>query len=485
MAYIPPKGVATGALNPNIPKNPYPDNPKAKFVNGKWIAPSATPTGPPGPLGPQGVKIKGKLGKYALAAYFASAGKKTGGKGSGDVAPDLTLPDQPGLTAYPDLQSLPDGTDVPDTKAQKFTRTQASLLDPKAYAKLEGMQAFKPLIDALTGQQSRLQGGIGQANSMMDSAYGDASATAYKGAQLVKDSNAQSNQSLTDLAARLAQVGGGDPTAAAAVGQTAANQEANDSRFAGVAEQAQSDQAEAAQRDLAIAKLGYKSATDSSISDLAEKIGSAKQAGSQAQGAAIKDALGFNSDQRTASLNRDVSTLEANTAAKLAAPQITAANLANAGSRQTLIGNKNNASISDWKNLNEATRNHYLDAVQKVTDKATVEQMKQALAQGKQPVAEMALADPAAYAAVSSDLDHLFRTSTGPIANPGVVFTQAVAQMRSQYGDSSPKAIRALAQRYVQGQLAAWNSEHAKGQDNSKMTWKMVNGAPALVKMKK
>jgi hypothetical protein len=447
------------------------------LVNGKWVMPAKT-----GVVGPQGVPPKkSKLGTSAVERYLKS-GK--GGKppADGGFDPTKDFPGAPALTAYPNLQTLPDGSEIPDTPADTFKRTSASLLDPRAYAKLEGSAAYQPTIDALTGQQRRLGSGISQANSMLDSAYGGAADAAYKGAQTVKDSNAQANQSLTDLAARLAQVAGGDPTAAAAVGQESANAQTDNTRFANIAAQGQSDQAAAAQRDLGIAKLGYKSSTDSAIANLAEKIGTARTAGSQAQGAAIKDALGFNSDQRTAGLNRDVASLEARTAAKLAGVQVTGGKLANEVTRAGLISGKNSSAVADWKNWNDAKQTNFLTKIQAVTDRATAEQVKQELNKGKTPMVELALGDRDAYNAISSDLNALYRNNQGPSADPGKVFTGAVGQLASQYPDASHKAVVALARRYAQGQLVQWNATHAKAQAKSKMTWKMVNGAPALVK---
>jgi hypothetical protein len=411
------------------------------------------------------------------------AGKKTPG---GGYDPSANFPDVAALTPYPNLQTLPDGSEVPDTPASTFQRTSASLLDPKKFADLEGQKAYQPTIDALTGQQNRLQAGIGQANSMLDTAYGSAADASARGAQTVANSNAQANQSLTDLAARLAQVAGGDPTAAAAVGQASADTQTANTRLAGVAAQSQSDQAAAAQRDLGTAKLAYKSSTDSGIADLAQKVAAAKLGGSQDQGKAIEEALGFNSSQRTAALNRDVSSLEARTAAALAGPQITAGKLGNVVTRAGLVANKNTSAINDWKNVSDANRQNFTDKLTQILGKTQATQAAQLLDQGKKPVAELALVSPQAYAGLEADLDAHYNSKGGPIENPAATFRDVAKALHAESPDSSPAAIKALATRYVSNQLAAWNREQGAIQAKSGKTWKQQpDGSFALVKVKK
>lgn len=474
----PPKTKPTNTLtNPN--KNPYPNDPNAKFVNGQWMD-VATPAQKKSTAAAL-KKKPGTAGLTALQKLLGKGGPK-GAPGS-DFDPLAGMPKQTALTAFPtfDASTLPDGSDVPDSPAHAFKSSKAQLLDPNKFADLVGAKSYAPLIAALTSQQSRLGSGVADANAMMDKSYGAASDASYKGAQIINDSNAQANQGLTDLAARLAQVAGGDPTAAAAVGQATANQQSSNTRFADVAAQAQADQAAAAQRDLGTAKLGYKASTDKTIADLASTLGQTKAQASQDQGKGLEEALGFNSQQQTAQQGRDVAGQEAWLAGQLAGPQITAGKLANEGTRAGMKINAHNVAVNDWTSINAGKRQQYLDAVTKWTNKNVAQQMKTALAAGKTPGAELALADPTVYRSVKSDLDPMFTTKSGPAADPGTVYTQAIRAIKSQYPDSSGEAIKALALRYAQGQMTMWNAQHAKGQAQSGKTFKIVNGAPALV----
>jgi hypothetical protein len=375
------------------------------------------------------------------------------------------MPGQTPLTAYPsfDTSTLPDGSSVPDTPAHAFARGKASLIDPQQYANLVGRNSYQPVIDALSSQKNRLGSGISDANSMLDRSYGGAADSSLRGAQIVSDSNQKANQGLTDLAARLAQVAGGDPTAAAAVGQTTANQQTANTRFADIASQTQADQAAAAQRDLGSAKLGYKSSTDKAIADLALQQGKAKTEGDQAQGKAITDALGFNSQQKTAQLGRDVSSQEAWLAGQLAGPQITAGKLANENTRAGMKITQHNVAANDWTALNQAKRTQYIDAVTKWTNKNVANQMKDALSKGKTPGAELALADTGAYRAALSDwMSQNTVRGAGPVASPPKLLDQTVQSMKLAYPDSNPSAVKALALRFVQGQLGAWNAYNPK-----------------------
>lgn len=462
--------------------NPYPNDPNAKFVNGQWMD-VATPAQKKSTKTALATKIVKKNGRSAFDTWF----NKTSPKAPGAVDPFNPLagmPSQTPLTAYPTLDpsTLPDGSDVPDTPGHAFVQNKAQLVDPKAYAKLAGSAAYAPLIAALTSQQSRLGSGVSDANAIMDKSFGDASAASLRGAQTVTNSNNQANQSLTDLAARMAQAAGGDPTAAAAVGQATANQVGADKNFADIATQTQADQAAAAQRDLGTSKLAYKGVTDKAIADLATQVGQAKTEGSQAQAKAITDALGFNSSQQTAQQGRDVAGQEAWLAGQLAGPQITAGQLANEGTRAGLKINAHNAAVNDWTNINQSKRTQYLDAVTKWTNKNVAQQMKTALSQGKQPVAELALADPTARAAVESDVMGSMLSKNGPLANPAVMYKTALTTMKNEYPDSSPAAIKKLAQIFVNKQLPAWNTAHAAGQKNSGKSWKFTGGAFALTK---
>jgi hypothetical protein len=387
------------------------------------------------------------------------------------------------LTAFPNtgFDNLPDGSDIPDDPAHAFKSNKASLVDPGAYG-AAAQKSYQPIIDALTKRIGGLQGGIGQANSMMDTAFGGASDAALKGAQAIQEGNAKSNLGLTDLAARMAQAAGGDPLAAAAVGQATANQVTADQAQANTASQAESDQAQAAQRDLGTAKLAYKGRTDTDITDLISKVAATKTEGSQAKSDAVMKALGFNSDQKTAQQGRDLSAQEGWLAGQMAGPQITAGKLANERTRAGMMLDKGNAKLNAWTTLNGTVRQQYLDKVTKWTNHNVANQMKDALAAGKEPKAELALADPAAYAAAKSDILGSSLSKNGPLVDPGKLYTTALTRMKSMYGDSQPLAIKKLAQLFAQEQINSWNAHHSAGQDKSGKTWKMVNGAPALVK---
>lgn len=409
----------------------------------------------------QGAPGKSSSGGSWLDKYLASAHGSTGSSWD----PLAGMPQETALTAFPTLDpsTLPDGSDVPNAPAHQFTPGKAQLLDPNAFANLVGAKSYKPLIDALSGQQSRIGSGVADANAMLDKSFGDAANSSYAGAQVVKDSNAQANQSLTDLAARMAQAAGGDPTAAAAVGQASANQQSADSRMAGVAEQAQADQAAAAQRDLGTAKLAYKSSTDKAIADLATTLGQTQAAGSQAQGKALEEALGFNSSQQTAQQGRDTAKQEAWLAGQLAGPQITAGKLANEGTRGSLMLRNHQQAVNDWTALNSSKQTQYTNAVTRWTNKNVANQMKDALMQGKRPGAEVALADPNAYRSALSDwLSQNTIKGAGPAANPATLMSTTVDQLKTEFPDSNNLAIKALAYRFVQGQLNAWNAYHPK-----------------------
>lgn len=476
-----PKKPAKAKVDLTDPKhNPYPNSPSAKFVNGQWMN-VVTPKGKEAlrKVAATVAKDKKNGGKTAFETWFNSKPTKAA---PGDTFDPLAgMPSMTGLTEYPTLPTLPDGSDIPDTPGRTFKPGQAQLLDPNAYAS-DAQKAYQPVVDALTSTKGRLEGGIPQANDMLDKAYGSAGDSALAGAQVIRQNTAQGNQSLTDLAARMAAAAGGDPTAAAAVGQATANQQSADTRMAGVAEQVQADQAAAASRDLGTAKLGYKSATDKSIADVTGQIGEAKTAGSQAKAKAIMDALGFNSNQQTAQIGRDVAKQEAWLAGQLAGPQITAGQLANEGSRAGLKLNAHNAEVNDWTNINSSKRQQYLDSVTKWTNKNVAQQMKTALEAGKTPAAELALADPKARTAIESDVMGSMLSNAGPLVDPGKMFHSALTTMKQSYPDSSPAAIKKLAQIFVGKQLNAWNSYHAEGQASSGKTWRMVNGSPALVK---
>lgn len=459
-----PKKVYTGTpLKPGKPAHPHADPGQLKKSYDAYV--KAHPSG-----------------SDKWAKFFKSKGPATPSDTSA-WDPLAGMPGMTELTPFPQMDgSLPDGSRVGPDPSHPFTPGKASVLDPNKWADLMGRKSYQPIIDALQSRVGGLQSGVGQANDMLDKSFGSAATEAQAGAQRILQGTQKSNLSLTDLAARMAQAAGGDPLAAAAVGQATANQQGADTAQANVAAQAQSDQAAAAQRDLGTAKLAYKGATDSSITDLISKIGATKTEGSQAQGKAIMDALGFNSDQKTAQQGRDTSAQEAWLAGQLAGPEITAKRLQNESTRAGLKLQKHQSDVSDWTALNSATRQSYMDKVTKWTNKNVANQMKDALAAGKQPKAELALADPQAYAAAKMDIIGSSLSKNGPLVDPGKIYTTALTRMKEMYGDSQPLAIKKLAQLFAQEQINSWNSHHADAQDNSGKTWKMVNGAPALVK---
>lgn len=406
----------------------------------------------------------GTSGSPGWLSAWVKSHSAPGSAATGTWDPLSGMPTSPELTPFPafDSSTLPDGSSVPYVPGHTPPSRQAALLDPNSYAS-KAMQSFAPLIKAIMGQQQSLQGGEGQANNMIDQSFGQAANSALAGAKVVGDSNTQANQSLTDLAARMASAAGGDPTAAAAVGQSTANQQGADDRLAQIDQQAQAATAAAANRDAGTAKLAYKGVTDKAISDLALQGGQAQQQASAAGQTALKDALGFNSDQQTAQQGRDTAKQEAWLAGQIAGPQIEAARLSNVASRQGLLINKDKTAVNDWTTLNNATRTKYLDSVTQWTNKNVANQMKDALVKGKTPGAEIALADPNAYHSALSDwLSQNSIKGAGPAANPATLMSSTVQQMKAQYPDSTPDARKVLAYRFVASQLNAWNAYHPK-----------------------
>lgn len=437
-------------------------DPRAIMTPHGWVDPPYTPA----ESAKAGAKkpVTGGAGK--LAQWLATLKTaNSGAKGSsGAFNPLAGMPQQTPLTAFPtfDTSSLPDGSEIPNAPAHQFTPGTAQLLDPKQYSQQQ-LKAYQPIIDALTKQQSGLAAGVSGANDMIDNAYAGAGNASLKGAQIIANNNTQGNQTLTDLAAKLAGVAGGDATATQAIAGATGDAQASNTRFASVAAQAQADQAAAAARDAGTAKLAYKGATDASMNDLASQIGSAKSQGALASSKGVMDALGFNSSQETAQQQRDTAKQEAWLAGQMAGPQITAGKLANDASRQSLAINKHNVGVNDWTTLNSAKRTQYTDAVTKWTNGNVAKQMIQSMQAGKTPGAELALADPAAYKSALSDwMAQNTIKGAGPAANPATLMSTTVQSLQTAYPDSSKAAIKVLANRFVQGQLNAWNAYHPK-----------------------
>ena len=482
-----PGAMATASIYQKFGPKP---NPRAVITPHGWVDPPFTPgeskaaknnTPPSSPAKTTANKItKTSKGQSAFDKWLAG---KTGGKGKNAKVTDYLagMPGDEALTAFPSQQTLPDGSSVPYVPGRAFKQGSARLLDPGSYAN-DAQSAYKPVIDALSGQQSRLSGGIGQANSMIDKSFGDAADSSLRGAQVVQDSNAKANQGLTDLAARLAQVAGGDPTAAAAVGQTVANQQTADTRFANIDAEAQAAEAAAANRDAGTAKLQYKGATDQNIADLAEKVATARTQGAQAKSAALKDALGFNSDQQTAQTSRDVAKQEAWLAGQLAGPQIEAGRLANVGTRSNLIGAKNNSSLNAWSTLNTAKQNKLSADWAAFGNKTTAKQIQEEAVKGSTNPIILALTDPTgAGAAIEKDVIGSMLTNNGPGVDPGTMYKNAIKTMHLEYPDAPSAAVKTLAAQFTSKQMGIWNSQHAKGQKAYNNTWKLVNGVPKLV----
>lgn len=451
-------------------------NPNSTFVNGKWVNIPST-------RGGAATKPAPKT-QSAFDKWLNTMPKGSKAASKLPFNPLAGMPNESPLTTFPGLNmsTLPDGSDATGPTGSAPAPGSATLIDPKAYAKLAGSASFQPIIDALTSQQNRLNSGVAGADSQIDSAYGNAADQSLKGAQIVSANGQATNQSLTDLAARMAQAAGGDPTAAAAVGQSSANAESGIGALTGVAAQTQGDQAAAAARDAASAKTAYQNNVNNAVTTLAGQIGQAKSQGSQAQAKAITDALSFNSGQETDQQNRNTAKQESWLAGQLAAPQITAAQLANDSTKQGLALQKHSSAVNDWTTLNSAKQTQYTDAVTKWTNKNVAQQMKTTLQQGGTPGAELALADPTARAAMESDVMGSMLTKNGPAANPAVMYHTALTTIKNEYPDSSPAAIQKLAQIFVEKQVPIWNSQHSKGQANSGKTWKLVNGSFALVK---
>lgn len=463
--------------------NPYPGNPNMKFMGGAWVDAAKpaktrfkTVTPPSGTHTPGTGGAGGKKSAYQL--WLAGKGAKQPGTTDPSTDPLAGQPGMYDLTAYPtiDPSTLPDGSDVPDAKAHPFVSGRAQLLNPTDYqAGVE--KSFQPLINAITGQQSRLQGGIGQANKMLNSTFGEVNDSSLKGAQTITANNQQSNQTLTQLAANLASVAGGDPTAAAAVGQASANQISANTDQANLAARTSSDQATAAEKDLGLAKLGYKSSTDKAITDLATAAGQARSEGKQKGLAALEEALGFNSGQQTAQVGRDVAKQEAWLAGQMAGPQITASKLNNIRLRQGLALDKHTALTNDWKTQTDATRSKYSDALTGWTDKLTAKKITDAMGSSTST-------EDLVKSTISAMTD-----SKGPAVDPGTMYSTILHTVHTAYPDESSAAAKKLALQYVGQLLPKWNADHSKGQrgdgvkKGSGMTWKTVNGAPALVKI--
>lgn len=206
------------AAHPNSPLNPNrsPGSGGAWGPDGKVISPSKAPKKP-------GKNKTTKPGRANINAFLASIRSQDPTSTGIPFNPLAGMPGQETLDPFPFMEgSLPDGSDIKNVNSPAAKYGKASLLDPVKFADLMGRKSYQPVIDSLSQERAGLEGGVGQANSMIDSSYGDAAKGAAAGGASILAATAQGKQSLTDLAARMAAVAGGDPTAAAALGASSA-----------------------------------------------------------------------------------------------------------------------------------------------------------------------------------------------------------------------------------------------------------------------
>lgn len=424
-------------------------------------------------------KAPGKGGNKAWLAYIKS--QDPGMDTTAPFNPLAGMPEQETLDAFPTLGTLPDGSDIQDVKSPKANFGRASLLDPNSFADLVGRKSYQPYIDSLTQERTGLQQGVGQANGMIDTAYGDSANRAAAGGASILAATAQGKQSLTDLAARMAAVAGGDPTATAALGASSAQAQTEMQGFGNIAAEGQNDMAAAAARDAGLAKLGYKGAVDTKSGALLEGIGKAKTEGSQAQGKGIMDALGFNSDQKTAQLGRDAAKQDLWLAAAQTGRQLTAADLANAGTRQALKLNKNNSEVNNWSTLTSAKQHQYDTNMARWGNGNLAKQLKDEMAKGHQPPVLLALADPDARAAIGKDVLGPVMANGSPSMDPAKMSHYIRDTLRQTYGSSPPAAREALTKLFMSQVVPQWVREHP----NATNKWVLKNGEYHLVKKPK
>lgn len=461
--------------HPNSPLNPNrsPGSGGAWGPDGRLISSSDSRVTKPGTT--PGIKPS-KRNKGWLD-YIKS---RDAGAGPGTIPfnPLAGMPGQETLDPFPTLDTLPDGSDIQNVSSPKANFDRASLLDPNKFADLVGRKSYQPYIDALTQERTGLQAGVGQANNLIDTAYGDSANRAAAGGASILAATAQGKQTLTDLAARLAGVAGGDPTAAAALGASSAQAQTEMQGFGNIAAEGQNDMAAAAARDAGLAKLGYKGAVQSKMGDLLASIGKAKTEGSQAQGKGIMDALGFNSDQKTAQLGRDAAKQDLWFAAAQAGRALTAADLANAGTRQALKLNVRNSDINAWSALTSAKQGQYNANMQRWGNKNLASQLKAELEKGNQPPVLLALADPDARAAIGKDVLGPVMRNGSPTLDPAKMSHYIRDTLRQTYGTASVGAREALTKLFMSQIVPQWVADHP----NATNKWVLKNGEYHLVK---
>ncbi len=484
-----PVGVTpTGQKAPVNPYGPQPD-PRAVLTPHGWVDPPYTPQetktfnakNPP----TRTTAVLPKTGKGSAFQKWLNTYSPHMGSGPGGYTFD-PLAGQPGpttLDAFPTMPSITDGSAVQDAPSTPLQLQKAALLDPKSYAAMMGQKAYQPIIDQLGQQQASLKAGIPTASGIIDKGFGDAAAQDTAGRQSILDATGKASQGLTDLAARMAAAAGGDPTAAAAITGQTGNAQAALQGFSNIAATGQTDQAAAAARDSANAKLGYSTAANSKVADLGQTAAQAKVSASQAGGKAIMDALGFNSNQETAQQGRDVAKYDAYLAAALAGRQVTAADLANASARQRLQLNAYNSQVNNWQSLTAEKQTQYTNSVNRWAGANAAKQLKMQLQKGQQPAVLLALADPTARAAVAQDvLGPLMGKGPygpSPVLQPDKLWVHIQTALRTSYGDAPPRARAALAKIFMEQTLNQWVGNHP----NATHKWIVdASGAPHLVK---
>lgn len=440
--------------------------------DGKVVYPSKTPPGT------RTTTPKG-TGRTHINKFLAGIRSRDPGNSGIPFDPLSGMPAQETLDPFPFMDgSLPDGTNVQDVKSQKAQYGKASLLDPRKFADLMGQKSYQPIIDALTQERSGLQAGVAGANDMIDSGYGAAATRDQQGRDSILAATAQGKQTLTDLAARMAAVAGGDPTAAAALGGSSAQAQAEMQGFGNIAAEGQNDMAAAAARDAAQAKLGYQGAVNTKSGDLLEKIGQAKTSGSNAQGKAIMDALGFNSDQKTSQLGRDAARQDLYLAAAEAGRHLTSMDLQNAGTRQTLQLNAHNSDVNDWSTLTGAKQNVYAANMSRYGNAVMMKQLREEMKKGNQPPVLLAIADPDARAAIGKDVLGPVMRNGSPTMDPAKMNKYIRQTLRQTYGSSSVDAREALTKLFMSQVVPQWVADHP----NATNKWVLKNGDYHLVK---
>ena len=190
------------------------------------------------------------------------------------------------------------------------------------------------------------------------------------------------------------------------------------------------------------------------------------------------DALGFNSDQKTAQLGRDAAKQDLWLAAAQAGRQLTAADLANEGTRQALKLNKNNAEVNNWSTLTSAKQNMYNTNMTRWGNKNLASQLKTELQKGNQPPVLLALADPDARKAIGADVLGPVMRNGSPTLDPAKMSHYIRDTLRQTYGGSSLQAREALTKLFMSQVVPQWVADHP----NATNKWVLKNGEYHLVK---